>query len=159
MSGYINFYVVPKKTRKRYGYDPEKGNTEEEIEISTGVPLLLLSYSRNNEIYRQYNDVLNPPYAGDNETYQDVTHEEALSIVREYENDMKSTQERLEIEYKMLEKCNNKEVFDTLWDDIMSMEKYYKEQQETLGELKRMADLIYELSNCTDFEKVVVNID
>ena len=30
MSSYLSFYLVPKKTRKTYGYNEEEGHTEEE---------------------------------------------------------------------------------------------------------------------------------
>ena len=85
MSSYLTFYLVPKKTRKKYGYDENEGNTETEEEISTGKPLVLFSFSRNNDVYQAYNNSLNPAYAGMEEKYTEVTYEDSQKVVNDFE--------------------------------------------------------------------------
>lgn len=156
MSSYLSFYLVPKKTKTKYGYDSEKGHTEEEIKVSEGEPLLLMSYSRSSEVYQSYNDTLNPVYAGDEDKYTELTYEDAKRVIEEFESDLKKTEKRLSVSYKML-----KERYDgELWTEIQSTEEYLDEQKATLEELKHIANLVYECTNkWTDFEKVLINID
>lgn len=156
MSSYINFYLVPKKSKKIYGYDEEKGNIETEVKLSEGVPLLLSSWSRNNEVYQAYDDTLNPPYAGRELTYKEISHEDAKRVVQEFEEDLKKTEKRLEIDYKMLKEGGYSE---EIWEDIHSMEEYVTEQKNTLQELNSIADIVYDVTQgYTDFEKVLINI-
>ena len=157
MSSYLTFYLVPKKTRKKYGYDENEGNTETEEEISTGKPLVLFSFSRNNDVYQAYNNSLNPAYAGMEEKYTEVTYEDSQKVVNDFEEDLKSTEKRLEINYKMLKEGGYS---SELWEDIQSTEQYLSEQKDALNELKFISNLIYECTNdWTDFEKVLINVD
>lgn len=80
MSSYLTFYLVPKKTRKKYDYNKDDGHTEIEVELSTGTPLALMSYSRSNDIYRAFNETLNPAYAGMEEKYQWDGHLSAQNV-------------------------------------------------------------------------------
>ena len=38
MSSYLSFYLVPKKTKTKYGYNDKDGHTEEVKEVSKGEP-------------------------------------------------------------------------------------------------------------------------
>lgn len=157
MSSYLSFYLVPKKTRKKYNYDSEKGNTTEEVKLSEGVPLLLMSYSRGNPVYQAYNETLDVAYAGMEEKYTELSYEDAKRVVDEFEEDLKKSERRLEINYKMLKESGyNSE----LWEEIHSTETYIDEEKETLEELKNIQNLIYEITrDFTDFEKVLINVD
>jgi len=157
MSSYLTFYLVPKKSKKSYEYSPDEGHTEKEIELSKGTPLVFTSYSRNNEIYRAFYESLNPAYAGMEEKYTELTSENCKLVINEFEEDIKSTEKRLEIDYKMLKEGGYS---SELWDDIHSMEKYLSEQKETLKTIKYLADIVYECyQGFNDFEKVLINID
>lgn len=157
MSSYLSFYLVPKKTKKRYGYDEEKGNTEEEVKVSEGEPLLLMSYSRSSEVYQAYNDTLNPAYAGNDDKYTELTYEDAKRVIDEFESDIKKTEKRLAVSYKMLKEGG---FSDELYTEINSTEEYLDEQKAVLEELKHISNIVYECSNSwTDFEKVLINID
>lgn len=156
MSSYLTFYLVPKKTKTRYWHD-ENGSHEEEIEISKGHPLSIMSFSRNNEVYQAYNETLNPVYAGIEDKYTELTVADAERVVSEYEQEVKSTEKRLEITYKMLKNGGSCE---SLWGDIHETERYLDEQKHALSELKHLAGFVYEVTNsCTDIEKVLINID
>ena len=45
MSSYLTFYLVPKKTRKKYDYNKDDGHTEIEVELSTAYTTWLWIYS------------------------------------------------------------------------------------------------------------------
>ena len=155
MSSYLSFYLVPKKTKTRYTYD-ENGGHEEEIKISDGKPLYLMCYSRNTDIYQSFNETLNVAYAGNEEKYTELTYEDAKRVVSEFENDIKITEKRLETDYKMLKEGG---YHDDLFSEIQGMEDHLSEQKESLEELKYIASSVYEWTNNTDFEKVLINID
>lgn len=155
MSSYLTFYLVPKKTRKTY-YQSDNGEEKEE-KLSEGKPLSLMYYTRSSEIYQVYEDTLNPAYCGNEEKYTELTSEKARQVVSEYESDIKKTENRLRIDYKMLKEGGyNQE----LWDDIHSMEDYLSEQKDILNDIKSIADLVDRVYNdCGDFEKVLINVD
>lgn len=157
MSSYLSFYLVPKKSKKRYDFSKDDGSSEIEIELSTGTPLLLTSYSRSDEIYQAYSETLNPAYCGMEEKYTELTYEDSQKVIREYEREVKETEERLDADYKMLKEGGyNSE----LWEDIQTMEKYVKEQKQILEELKYISDIVYEVyEGYGDFEKVLINVD
>lgn len=157
MSSYLSFYLVPKLSKKKYDYNIDDGHTEKEIKLSEGLPLLLMSYSRSSDIYQAYNDTLNPAYAGMEEKYTEVSYEDAQKVVQEFEEDLKTSEQRLAINYKMLKEGGYS---SELWEEIQTEEKYVAEQKDCLEELKFIAHFIYEIKHdWTDFEKVLINID
>ena len=158
MSSYLTFYLVPKKTRKKYDYNKDDGHTEIEVELSTGTPLALMSYSRSNDIYRAFNETLNPAYAGMEEKYTELTTDGCKRVIEDLESEIKSTEKRLEIDYKMLKEGGYST--SEVWEDIHSMEEYLSEQNQTLDEIKYISRLVYECTEgYNDFEKVLINID
>ena len=127
------------------------------MELSKGEPLLLLSYTRSSDIYQAYNDTLHPAYCGMEEKYTEVTYEDSKRVISEYEEDLKSTEERLKIDYKMLKEGGYS---SELWDHIHSMESYLKEQREVLETLKQISSMVYDIcEGYSDFEKVLINVD
>lgn len=157
MSSYLTFYLVPKKTRKKYDFNKDDGHTETEVELSTGTPLAFLSYSRNNEIYRAFNETLNPAYAGMEEKYTELTTDGCKRVIEDLESEIKSTEKRLAINYKILKEGGYS---SELWENIHSMEDYLSEQKETLESVRGICSLVYECTEgYNDFEKVLINID
>ncbi len=157
MSSYLTFYLVPKKTRKKYDFSKDDGHTEIEVELSNGTPLVFLSYSRSNEIYRAFYETLNPVYAGNEEKYTELTTDGCKRVIEDLESEIKSTEKRLEIDYKMLKEGGYS---SELWEDIHSMEKYVSEQKQTLDVVEYISNLVYECTEgYNDFEKVLINID
>lgn len=157
MSSYLTFYLVPKKTKKRYDHNKDDGSSEIEVELSTGTPLAFLSYSRGNEIYQAFNETLNPAYAGMEEKYTELTTADCDLVITELEKEIKSTEKRLKINYKMLKEGGYS---SELWEDIHSMEEYLEEQKQILEEVHYISSFVYECINgYNDFEKVLINID
>ena len=157
MSSYLNFYLVPKKSKKKYDFDKDDGHTEIEIKLSEGEPLLLMSFSRSSEIYQAYNETLNPAYCGMEEKYTELTYEDSKNVIREFEDDLKKTEERLKVDYKMLKEGGYS---SELWEEIHSFEEYIKGQKSVLEELKSISNIVYEVcEGYNDFEKVLINVD
>ena len=46
MSSYLTFYLVPKKTRKKYDFNKDDGHTETEVELSTGTTKYIVLSTR-----------------------------------------------------------------------------------------------------------------
>jgi len=156
MSSYLTFYLVPKKTKKKYDFNKDDGSTEIEVELSKGEPLCLTSYSRSSEIYQAYKEKLNPAYAGNDENYTELRYEDAKSVCTSYEKEINETKKRLEIDYKIIKEGGYN---SDLWEEIHSFEKYLDDQKETLQELKSISNLVYDVyMDYTDFEKVLINI-
>lgn len=157
MSSYLTFYLVPKKARKKYNYNAEESNTETEIELSKGLPLVLASYSRSSDIYSAFNDELHPAYAGMEEKYTELTVADCNRVIESIQEDIKSIEARLNINYKMLKEGGYS---SELWEDIHSMEKYLSEQKDTLSEARHICSIVEECTNgYNDFEKVYINVD
>ena len=157
MSSYLSFYVVPKKTKKKYDFNKDDGSSEIEVELSKGEPLLLLSYTRSSDIYQAYNETLHPAYSGMEEKYTEVTYEDSKNVIREFEADLKKTEERLKVDYKMLKEAGYS---SELWEEIQSFEEYVNDQRKSLEELKSISNIVYEVyEGYNDFEKVLINVD
>ena len=91
------------------------------------------------------------------EKYTELTTDGCKRVIEDLETEIKSTQKRLEIDYKMLKEGGYS---SELWEDIHSMEKYHSEKKEVLEELRMISHLVYECVNgYNDFEKVLMNID
>lgn len=147
MSSYLNIYLVPKQENK-----------EKESK-----PLLLTSYSRNSNIYQVYYENLHPVYIGTEETqYSELTSEDALSVVEEVKENIKTVTERLHNKVKAYKKLTNlnQEAIDSFIDDYSTTKEYIKELKETLNFVQFIANIVSETKNgYTDFEKVLMNID
>jgi hypothetical protein len=116
-----------------------------------------MSYSRNNEIYRAFNETLNPAYAGMEEKYTELTTDGCKRVIEDLENEIKSIEKRLNINYKMLKEGGYS---SELWENIHSMEDYLSEQKETLESVRKICSLVYECTEgYNDFEKVLINVD
>ena len=151
MSSYLTFYLVPKKTKTKY-------TSEGEVEVQLPTePLSFIYYCRSSEVYQAYYENLHPAYCGNSDKYTELTYEDAMLVVREYEEDVNKVRNRLKINYKILkEGCYS----DEIWEDIHSMEEYLSELEETLKDLKYISKLVYTVTEeITDFEKVLINID
>lgn len=157
MSSYLNFYIVPKKSKKKYHFDAEsKTEKEEVVEISKGEPVLLMSISRADEVYQAFNDTLNPPYFYKGNEFSELTYDDVRRVVTDFEKSVKSTEDRLKVTYKMMKESGYHE---ELFEEIMSFENYLSEQKETLSELKSISSLVYNITeDYTDIEKILINV-
>ena len=151
MSSYLTFYLVPKKTRTKYNDD----GTTEEIEITKGEPLALLSYSRNSNIYRVIKEELNPVYIGMEEPqYSELTVADMHTVIRHYQEDIEKSKRVYDSKLEVISNVKTKDYIQDLIDD----KELIKEMEETLVTLKYLRYLVEEIEY-SDFEKVLINID
>ena len=157
MSSYLTFYLKPKEYKKKLVYDENDCCTEKEVKLSNGEPLHLISYARSSDIYQAYYKELHPAYVGVNEEYTELTYEDSKNVCNAFELEIKQTEKRLEVDYKMLKESG---YAPELYEEIQSFETYLAEQRSTLQELKFISSLVYEISlGYNDFEKVLINVD
>ena len=148
MSSYLTFYLVPKKTRTKY-------NTTEEIEITKGEQLALLSYSRNSNIYRVIKEELNPVYIGMEEPqYSELTVADMHMVIRHYQADIEKSKRIYNSKLEVISNVKTEDYIQDLIDD----RELLKEMEETLVTLKYLRSLVEEIEY-SDFEKVLINID
>lgn len=88
-------------------------------------PIPLVSYSRNNEIYQQFNDTIHPTYVGNSDEcqYTILTVEKVDSVIKEIESDLRKARIRLE-------------EYDKHASGNMDMVEYIIEQKEYIEDLE-----------------------
>lgn len=154
MSSYLTFKLVPKKMRERY-----KGAKSYEEKITEGIPLTIASYSRNSPIYQALYDTGRIVYAwgkeDGEEKYTEITKEIFDEALGDMDEEIKSTEERLETDYKILKACYNEDVHN----DILSFEKYLAEQKRDREDLEQLKFFLLNAIKYTDFEKILANVD
>lgn len=154
MSSYLNFYLVPQKTTNKY-----KNGVETEVKLSEGDPILFLSISRASDVYTAFKESLNVKFIGmgDEPEYQELTTEMIDEVISDWKKDIEDTENTLSVNYKML---NNGAKPEDLWEDIHGLEKYLREQKETLAELIGIRRWVSEcLEGYNQIEKVLINVD
>ena len=135
MSSYLTFYAKSK----------DEGSK----------PIPLVSYSRNNEIYQQFNDIIHPVYIGNSNEcqYKTLNVEQIDSVIKEIESELRKVKFRLE-EYTKHASGN------------MDMVEYIIEQKEYIEDLEYtlyrtmfirelVSDSLYSWSN----HEILCNID
>lgn len=156
MSSYLTFYLVPKKTIKKFVFEGD-GGSEQEVKVSEGIPLTLMSFSRSSDIYQTFTEnMYNIAYAGNEEKYTELTLEDMKEICNSVKSDIAIAEERLAIDYKIIKesKCDN-----DMWENIHSSEEYIKDLKNNLNEIKNIYYIVDEITNgYTSFEKVLINI-
>ena len=155
MSSYLTFYLVPKRTKTHYKED----GTSEEIEISKGEPLALMSFSRNSSIYRNFYEYLHPTYigVGSETNYDEVTSDDVKSIIYQVTENLEEDRKSHENKIKVLKDLGTSPDLDTL-NQLISEEDILREEEEDLDDLKWLQRLFSEIKY-SDFEKILMNID
>lgn len=153
MSSYLTFYLVPKKVRERY----VDGKPKEE-KLTEGKPMTLLSYSRNHPIYRAFDEGCNVVYAfgkEGEEKYTEITSDMFDDAIETVDEDIKHTEQRLEVDYKVMKAnfCNE------VYEEILSFENYLAELKEDKGMLVNLKDFLLDSVKYSDFEKILANVD
>lgn len=149
MSSYLNFYLLPKESKKKYTSDGEI-----EIKLSTE-PLNLCNYTRSSDIYQAFNDTLNIAYAGNEEKYTELTKDKMKQVIDDVKSDLEKAEKRLEINYKILREHYN----DDIWSEIHSSEEYVSDLKNVIKQLSYFEDLLDDVSDeYNDFQKILINI-
>ena len=145
MSSYLNFYLVPKKS---------KSEKQE--------PLALMSFSRSNDIYQAYYENANPAFIGNGETpnYTELTKELSNSVLTTLQKDLDKYKRNSEAKIKALQalsKLEGEALEEYLYETTFG-EEYLKELEDTLKFVGFIDDIISNLEY-SGFEKVLINID
>lgn len=130
MSSYLNIYGITKKSKER---------------------VLLLSYSRNNEIYQEINDELNIPWNGNGEeNYRQLSSSDIDAVINDLKERIDKSNNRL-IEYEKHANGNTEII-----DEIINLKEYIEEMKITMYKLYFLSDMIndtvYEWSGFENYE-------
>ena len=137
MSSYLTFYLKPKEQEK---------------------PLSLMSYSRADNVYQWYRDIINPVYIGNDENnpkYTELTDEMAQSVVDAAEEKLSDSKRTLQLR---IDACKELGLTEDDVDLVVSTKEYIAKLEETTKELQFIANLVSDIEY-SDFEKVLINID
>lgn len=134
MSSYLNIYGITKEEKKRK---------------------LLISYSRNNDIYQEIDEELNLPWNGDeNDNYRQLSVSDIEAVINGLQERIKQSNNRL-IEYEKYANGNTEII-----DEIISLKEYIKGMEITIYKLYFLLDIVSDTNNgYNDFEKIECCID
>ena len=154
MSSYLTFYLVPKKTKTHYKED----GTSEEVEVSKGEPLALMSFSRNSSIYRNFYEYLHPTYIGMGEPkYDELKEGDIKSIIYQLQEELEDSKKSHQNKIEVLKELGATPDLDTL-NQLIEEKDILKEQEEDLEALKWLNSFFSNIKY-SDFEKILMNID
>lgn len=135
MSSYLTFYAKSKDENSK--------------------PIPLVSYSRNNEIYQQFNDTIHPAYISNSDEcqYTKLTVEQVDSVIKEIESDLKKARVRLE-EYNRHASGN----MDMI-EYIIEQKEYIEDLEYTLNRTKFIRELVSDTSYSWSNHEILCNVD
>lgn len=118
-------------------------------------PIPLVSYSRNNEIYQQFNDTIHPVYIGNSDEcqYTKLTVEQVDSVIKEIEAELRKARSRLE-EYNKHASGNMDMV-----EYIIEQKEYIEDLEYTLHRTMFIRELVFDSSHSWSKHEILCNID
>ena len=146
MSSYMKFYGVPRDRSKESG--------DGKVENKDAKPVNIITFSRNDDVYRYFDENCNIPYCYDKTTYRDITSDDIDRVVCDIRGDISSTEKRI-AEYSKYADKNEQYVLE-----IISSRDYLEELQKTLHYVEFIGLIVAEAEDkyCGDFTKIVANI-
>jgi hypothetical protein len=143
MSSYLTFYGIPKSK-----------DNDGEVENKDKSPVALDSFSRNNDIYRYFDENLDIAFCYDGEKYSDITQSDVDTVESDILNDIRSSEKRL-IEYEKYAGGNPDYV-----SEILSIKEYLEDLYRALHYTEFIGYIVNEasLKYRGGFEKIVANI-
>lgn len=138
MSSYLSFYIVPKRKSQE---EPKKH-------------ILLLSFSRNSDIYRYFDENVRITWIGNNEEslYTSLTIEDIHRVIEDISSDIDSSQRRL-TEFEKYAAQNADYV-----NEIISLKEYISELQYAKHQTEFIGLILDEMEFYKDIEEVCCNI-
>lgn len=118
-------------------------------------PIHLVSYSRNNETYQQFNDTIHPAYIGNSDEcqYTKLTVEQVDSVIKEIESELRKAKLRLE-EYNKHASGNMDMV-----EYIIEQKEYIEDLEYTLHRTMFIRELVSNASYSWSKHDILCNID
>lgn len=134
MSSYLNIYGITKEEKKRK---------------------LLISYSRNNDIYQEIDEELNLPWNGDgDDNYRQLFTSDIEAVINNLQGRIKQSNNRL-TEYEKYANGNAEII-----DEIIGLKEYIKDMEITIYKLYFLLDVVSDTNDgYNDFEKIECCID
>ena len=135
MSSYLTFYAKSKDENSK--------------------PIPLVSYSRNNEIYQQFNNTINIAYRGNSDEYQytKLTVEQVDSVIKEIESDLRKSRVRLE-EYNK-HASGNMDMIEC----IIEQKEHIEDLAYTLYKTMFIREIVSNTSYSWSNHEILCNID
>lgn len=139
MSSYLSFYIVPKRKSQE---EPKKH-------------IVLLSFSRNSDIYRYFNENVRITWIGNNEEtpYTTLTRDDIHRVIEDISSDMDSSQRRL-TEFEKYAAQNADYV-----NEIISLKEYISELQYAKHQTEFIGLILEEMEFYEEIEEVCCNIE
>ena len=137
MSSYLSIYIVPKREYK--------GEEKKYIRLT--------AYSRNTDIYKYFNDAINPAYAGNEDKYTSLTSASIGMILYSFKEEIDSAKKRL-VEYEKYAISNSNYI-----NEIIELKEYIENLQYWKDKTSFIQDLILEINPDSEIEEVCCNID
>ena len=136
MSSYLNIYLKRKE-------NPE------------GSPLLFMSFSRNNPIYRAIVEAIAPVWVGDEDVYTELTYENLTECIDTLDEEINHIVNKI-IEY---EKAVLKNPKSDIIEQLIEYKEIYKEIEENNHNLVFIRWFTDDITKgYSDFSKVLCNI-
>ena len=136
MSSYLNIYLKRK-------------------ENSDSSPLLFMSFSRNHPIYRAVVEAIAPVWAGDEDSYTELTYDNLTECINSLDEETNHIVNKI-VEY---EKAVLKNPKSDIIEQLIEYKEIYKEMEENNHNLTFIRWFTNDIINgYSDFNKVLCNI-
>ena len=136
MSSYLNIYLVKKESSK-------------------DSPLLFMSFSRNHPIYRAVVEAITPVWAGDENTYTELTYDNLTECINSLDEETNHIVNKI-VEY---EKAVLKNPKSDIIEQLIEYKEIYKEIEENNHNLVFIRWFTDDITKgYSDFSKVLCNI-
>lgn len=136
MSSYLNIYLKRK-------------------ENSDSSPLLFMSFSRNHPIYRAVVEAIAPVWAGDKDSYTELTYDNLTECINSLDEETNHIVNKI-VEY---EKAVLKNPKSDIIEQLIEYKEIYKEMEENNHNLTFIRWFTNDIINgYSDFSKVLCNI-
>ena len=149
MSSYLTFYGIPKLETEN-----KEGLVEPKTEDTNAKPVAIVSFSRNNDIYRYFDENLNIAFCFNEDKYSEISGADVNKVESDIQNDIRMSEKRL-YEYEKYA-GNNPEYIQ----EILSVKEYLEDLYRVLHYTEFIAHIVNEASfkYKGGFTKIVANI-
>lgn len=150
MSCYLTFYGIPVKEKT----DEEKDFCKEkELDIERK-PISIVSFSRNDGVFRYFNDNCSIPFTYNEIMYVDIDESDIDAVVKDINNDIKENEKRLST-YEKYATSNHEYI-----EEIIQMKDYLEELYRVLHNVEFIGKIVTEAGYkySGGFGKIVANM-
>ena len=148
MSCYLTFYGVPVKPKNN---DGEVVENESDIDKK---PIAIVSFSRNDDVFRYFDENCSIHYTYNNVKYTDINDSDVDAVEKDINNDIRSSEKRL-LEYEKYASSNSDYI-----QEIISIKEYLDDLYRALHYVEFIGKIVREAgySYSGGFDKIVANM-